>query len=359
MKTLDQLEPRTPIRAGDLPLAIYAPGSYYLTEPIDFAGQNVNGITINSSNVSIDLGGFALRGPGASVGTTGSGIKLTGDFTGISISNGSLEGWREKGCDLGLGTLQKITGITATYNGAQGIYGGNNAVVSQCVTANNGMDGFALRTSGSILNCSSHGDGGDGFNLAENCSINFSTAEISGGYGIQAASGASISNCSVNGAIQSGIFTEPSVITACSSQFSGATGIYSSGGCISNCLAYGSLADGITMIGNGVVSNCAANGNGGFGILAGASIRITGNTCSSNSNGSYYLAGQFNVLDGNFGSGGQAGIFDSGGKNMIVRNTIVGASSTFAASSATSAFVFAPLNMDTTVSPWANLFIAP
>src|SRR4030095_6606576 len=55
MKTLDQLEPRTPI--STLPFTISSPGSYYVTSNLTgVAGQH--GITINADNVTLDLGGF-------------------------------------------------------------------------------------------------------------------------------------------------------------------------------------------------------------------------------------------------------------------------------------------------------------
>src|SRR5690349_10378629 len=67
MKTLQQVEPRTPI--SSLPYTITEAGSYYLTTNlVGTAGQN--GITINAPRVSLDLMGFELRG----VGGTFSGI---------------------------------------------------------------------------------------------------------------------------------------------------------------------------------------------------------------------------------------------------------------------------------------------
>jgi hypothetical protein len=61
MKTLDQIEPRTPISA--LPFTISSPGSYYVTANLTgVAGQH--GISVNASGVTLDLGGFELAGVG-------------------------------------------------------------------------------------------------------------------------------------------------------------------------------------------------------------------------------------------------------------------------------------------------------
>src|SRR5690606_18106937 len=70
-KTLTEVEPRTPINAANTPgdadsvYRIFQPGSYYLTGNI--VGQaGKRGIEIASSNVTLDLNGFALQGvPGS------------------------------------------------------------------------------------------------------------------------------------------------------------------------------------------------------------------------------------------------------------------------------------------------------
>jgi hypothetical protein len=59
MKTLAQIEPRTPI--ASLPFTITNAGSYYLTTNL-VGTSGTNGITIASGNVTLDLEGFALLG---------------------------------------------------------------------------------------------------------------------------------------------------------------------------------------------------------------------------------------------------------------------------------------------------------
>jgi hypothetical protein len=59
MKTLAQVEPRTPITS--LPFTITNSGSYYLVGNLaGVAGQN--GITVQAHSVTLDLAGFALSG---------------------------------------------------------------------------------------------------------------------------------------------------------------------------------------------------------------------------------------------------------------------------------------------------------
>src|SRR5262245_49232138 len=59
MKSLEQVEPRTPI--SSLPFTISSSGSYYVTR--NLAGAiGLHGITVDSSGVTLDLGGFELTG---------------------------------------------------------------------------------------------------------------------------------------------------------------------------------------------------------------------------------------------------------------------------------------------------------
>jgi hypothetical protein len=60
MKTLEQIEPRTPISA--LPFTISSPGSYYVSGDLVVVA-NQHGISIDASNVTLDLGGFELVSP--------------------------------------------------------------------------------------------------------------------------------------------------------------------------------------------------------------------------------------------------------------------------------------------------------
>src|SRR4051812_3497670 len=69
MKTLDQVEARTPIDAVHTPgdasnlFIISQPGAYYLTGNITGVAGKA-GIKITANDVSLDLNGFALLGPG-------------------------------------------------------------------------------------------------------------------------------------------------------------------------------------------------------------------------------------------------------------------------------------------------------
>lgn len=87
MKTLHQVEPRTAIAGGTSTVTINQSGSYYLTGNIVVAGGD--GISIQSSNVTLDLNGFSVSssaGPAA-----GTGITL-GSVVNITIRHGNIGG---------------------------------------------------------------------------------------------------------------------------------------------------------------------------------------------------------------------------------------------------------------------------
>ncbi len=66
MKTLDQVEPRTPIDV--VPFTISEPGSYYLTANLTSSGD---GVIIETGNVTLDLMGFTLDRDVLGAGTRG------------------------------------------------------------------------------------------------------------------------------------------------------------------------------------------------------------------------------------------------------------------------------------------------
>ena len=108
MKTLHQVEPRTPIAGApgvtvnpNGGFTLIAPGSYYLISNIDVDGGN--GIIIAASHVSLDLMGFTIRRT-AGAEDYGAGVALGDGTTAITARNGSIVG----------GTIK--TGSTPPYS---------------------------------------------------------------------------------------------------------------------------------------------------------------------------------------------------------------------------------------------------
>ena len=79
MKSLDQIEPRTPI--DSLPHTIDESGSYFIASDFSVSG---NAILVTADDVSLDLQGFTIDGDG-----TGAGIQIE-SADGVTVRNGAI-----------------------------------------------------------------------------------------------------------------------------------------------------------------------------------------------------------------------------------------------------------------------------
>jgi hypothetical protein len=139
MKSLDQIEPRTPISFAGT--GINFPGSYYLTTNI-VGVSGLNGIGIFSGNVTLDLNGFTIQGTSGSL----SGIYVAGSYVNITIENGVINGWGGNGIDVysAGGTPRSIVckNLTVTSNGHDGISIADGCTVSDCSVSYNNSIGI-------------------------------------------------------------------------------------------------------------------------------------------------------------------------------------------------------------------------
>ena len=136
MKSLDQIEARIPLVAGQPGVSIdanggitiSASGSYYLTG--NRTVSTGNGILINSSGVSVDLNGFSLISTSST--NTGIGISINSNTKDIAIFNGHIRGAvsNNGGTYTGNGFND---GINAPAGGVMNVHV-RNVTVSGCKT---------------------------------------------------------------------------------------------------------------------------------------------------------------------------------------------------------------------------------
>lgn len=184
MKTLEQVEPRTPVNAVNTPgdtNAVYVisqPGSYYLTgDVLGVPGQH--GIRIDADYVTLDLNGYTLDGVIGSL----SGIKTpVQNFSALTIRNGSVRYWGEYGVHVLAGTLI-LDRVRAEGNTAGGFWQwGNTGVTLNCEAINNGGIGFEVFSTGIMEGCVSRNNGDHGF-LFRSYGIHVSNCEATGNAG--------------------------------------------------------------------------------------------------------------------------------------------------------------------------------
>ena len=180
MKTLDEVEPRIPIHASDLPLTIATPGSYYLAENITTGG---GGITIDANNVTIDLMGFALSGG------IGDGISVSAGRKNIAIKNGTVSGWSSRGMDAGNAINSQFANLRASDNGTDGLSVGFGSTVTNCTASDNGGSGIFATGGSTVTNCTVRSNTGDGIQVSWSCRVVGNTCIGSGFPSILAGAG--------------------------------------------------------------------------------------------------------------------------------------------------------------------------
>ncbi len=356
-KTLSDVEPR--VRISGLPFTINQPGSYYLGSNLT-GPAGLNGITVNASNVTIDLNGCTLTGGSGAV----RGIAVPAFITGLVVRNGTLSGWADGGVSANLAMSSRLENVTASGCGSYGlalgakgtirsciasdctgvgISGGYYITIADCNATDNGTAGISVGGNAVISNCQAsatdNGPGimGGGATLVTGC-----TATNNGNAGIKVSSRATVTNCTVYGNSGGGIAASSfATITGCTAadQFSGA-GI--------------SAADGCT------ISNCTASGNSGEGITAGSNCQIVNNTCTNNLYGTtagIHVSGDANRIDSNLVASNVYGIRADIANNLVVRNAARDNSSgnySFPAGSEYGQIITNPGNAFVATNPWGN-----
>lgn len=297
MKTLDQVQPRTPI--SSVPYTITAPGSYYLTTNLTGV-SGANGITISSDDVTLDLNGFTL------LGTTGS---LAGVYVGphyhfnITVRNGMIDKWGADGVDAVSNAentvFEHLTVASAGHYGLEA-YGGQ---VRDCVFDDCGNSGIAVAAA-EVRDCVANYCRGDGIDAYSSkvldcvCEFNY--------FGIYVQNG-TVTGCQTEGNTYSGVFV-------------------------------GTGTNGTQVVGN----TCLAD-----------------NTADSTVDAGIYVNGNNTRVDNNHvANSGYAGIAVSSAAshNIIIKNSVFGngANNIVASSSQVVGPIITSTGTITQTSPWAN-----
>jgi len=303
MKTLDQIEPRTPI--SSLPYSITQAGSYFVTTNLTGV-SGTNGITISADNVTLNLGGFTLTGAGGSA----NGIQGIGARFNVVIRNGVLTAWTGDGIDAETVQNGLFLDLRISANGDNGIKVGANCVVSHCAVTMNGNNGIISDVSSIIRDCVSRSNGSFGFYV--------------GAKGL-------ITDCVAEGNTSMGIVTDLGVnISGCSSSDNGSTGF--SGGeqnIFIDCIAEKNTGSGLSLQTASLVKNSLFSLNNEEGIRAnGSDSQIINNTCFGNgfTNGyaGIYVAVSHNRVENNHVTVNGIGLYLWGSNNYVSGNMVSG-----------------------------------
>ena len=133
MKTLVEVEPRQTISSADMPLTIFQPGSYYLTENLLATGFGESAISIATSGVTIDLNGFSIAG--SEVGIWDYGVVVTEQIDSVVVKNGTVRDCAVVGVALDPQINQdrasnsRVENVQAVANGGDGIRVYENSLI--------------------------------------------------------------------------------------------------------------------------------------------------------------------------------------------------------------------------------------
>lgn len=299
MKSLAQIEPRTPIDSTHTPgdatnlYSITQPGSYYLTTNlVGVAGKN--GIGILTNGVTIDLNGFTLIGPG---GTNGCGITSPYYGWNVLIRNGTIQNWGFAGVLLDYGNA-KFEDLKIYGPSIYGIFDFDDlSQFHHCSAFNFSSAGFATGNSDVLTDCTAYGmNGSVGFAIEEDCVLNHCASENCG-FGYSLGPGSSAFGCTAGNDGVGYVLSQYCTVKDCNALFTKTNGFDASfeSGCIfTSCNAGNCDGSGIVTGDSATVANCSANENILNGISAGTGCTITG--CTANQNG--YTTPGIGILTG-------------------------------------------------------------
>jgi len=173
----------TPGDAPGFPVTISTPGSYRLTGNLTIAASSTNGIEITGDDVTIDLNGFSIIGPGGS--GPGTGVN-GGTFSRITVLNGVIRDMDDHG--VVIGPQSYVSGIHAFDNGGSGIIAGRGSIVSGNTTHSNNAAGISSNQGCVISGNTVHDNGTSGISALSGCTVVNNTARDNTGVGLSGSS---------------------------------------------------------------------------------------------------------------------------------------------------------------------------
>jgi len=234
-----------------LPATISSPGFYYITRDLSCATGS-HGITISADNVTLDLIGFSLVGPGG----TGSydGIHMSGRAN-VEIRNGTVRDFPKRGIYEAdsEGTGSRIINIRVTDNGGSGIsLYGQSHLVERCTAVGNANAGIFAQfgstiTGNTCYDNTSYGiyasngstvigntcykNNFDGIYTHEGCTVSRNTCYHNYDDGIEAGNGSTVTGNTCSSNIDHGIYLEGNSLVAQNTAYSNGTNMNSCATC--------------------------------------------------------------------------------------------------------------------------------
>lgn len=361
MKTLTQIEPRTPVAPGFVAtdtssvFMITEPGSYYLTGPVN-APAGRPAITIWANNVTLDLNGYTVTCEGTTTDAIYSG------FTNVTIRNGTVIGGRY-GVYL-TNTNVRLEEVRVVGCALDGIRTGASSIIRDCIVESSGGTGIQTAGHGRITGCSVRATGATGINAGAHSLVTECTVAATAGDGIVVNSYGRAEMCVVREAGDDGFsLFAGSAVSRCTAHQCNDNGFEAAARvAIESCTAVNNSHAGFHFsAAGGVIRGCVASSNG-YGIYSetGSGWLLTDNECTSNTWHGLWMSGatscriEGNQFNSNSGSGA---VLSPNGKHLFVRNSARGNGSvafSLHPSSDYGQIIINPGSGFNVTNPWAN-----
>lgn len=158
MKTLQQVEPRTPLTQQTAPgdetsvFRITQPGSYYLTGNIQGVTGKV-GVRVDADDVTLDLNGFTLYGvAGARAGIADHANESRPSGRNLTVLNGVIAGFPEGGVRIESTIGSRLSGLQIV-GGKYGIFVDANSVIEDCIVRDATVQGITNYSRATVTRC--------------------------------------------------------------------------------------------------------------------------------------------------------------------------------------------------------------
>lgn len=162
----------TPGDKPGYPILVSEPGSYLIASDLDVTSDQ-GFLYIQADNVTIDLGGHFVSGPGDR--GTGNGVIIWG--SNASIKNGTIAAFAGWGIHGPEGDCHQISDVLLINNAGGGArLAGNGHRVRNCVARQNAGDGFIIGDGSQVLETIAIGNEGNGICCGSACSVETSVA---------------------------------------------------------------------------------------------------------------------------------------------------------------------------------------
>ena len=290
MKTLDQLEARTPlgvVGTNTSTLTISQPGSYVLMGNVTVASGNGIVITAAAQNVTLDLNGFTVSSTASPANGTGIYLSTGSNFT---IRNGHLRGGVMQDNGATFTAYGFINGIDAVsiHNvrveqvSVEGVAGygislhNGDGIISSCsarycgttgLRANQVLDSIALKCGDTAIHAGTAPDV-NGIPVANGTAVNCTGESLAGGRGIFATTA---TNC--YGTSASGPGIEAKIVTSSSGQSTSGNGIQCD--TATDSVGTSSAALGLNAL---TATNCSGVSTSATGLIAGSATNCRGSS---------------------------------------------------------------------------------